>query len=222
MNAPEYIFEANEKPSLPWHEVPLIRATDETVKEYGCLVDDPDAFDIEIVRWPAPDWRPIDEGTGDEGGFVEGIFHGDWKGDVLYGANEAVNGNYVLGWSADPQKASSKEQTAPRDQVVLWHMNYHPDGGQLFYPLDNKPFIVPVALPGDDLSPNKVVAFWCDGSQGLYIHPNIWHEGIFPVEVKQRFLDRQGRVHARVSCNVGEEFGVYLSCSLRADKIQEK
>jgi len=220
MNAPEYIFEASEKPSLPWHEVPLIRATDETVKEYGCLVDDPDTFDIEIVRWPAPDWRPIDEGTGDEGGFVEGIFHGDWKGDILYGANEAVNGNYVLGWSADPQKASATTKTTPRDQVLLWHMNYHPDGGQLFFPLDNKPFIVPVALPGDDLSPEKVVAFWCDGNRGLYIHPNIWHEGIFPVEDNQRFLDRQGKVHARVSCDVGQEFGVYLSCPLRTDKIQ--
>jgi hypothetical protein len=54
----------------------------------------------------------------------------------------------------------------------------------------------------------------------LYIHPNIWHEGIFPVEDNQRFLDRQGKVHARVSCDVGQEFGVYLSCPLRADKIQ--
>jgi len=220
MNAPEYIFEASKKPSLPWHEVPLIRATNESVKEYGCLVDDADNFDIEIVRWPASGWRPIDQGTGDEGGFVEGIFHGDWKGDVLYGANEAVNGNYVLGWSADPQKANAQEQTAPRDQVLLWHMNYHPDGGQLFFPLDNKPFIVPVALPGDDLKPEQVVAFWCDGTKGLYIHPNIWHEGIFPVEDNQRFLDRQGRVHARVSCDIGQEFGVYLACPLRVDKLQ--
>lgn len=221
MSAPEYIFEAHEKPSLPWHEVRLIRATAESVREYGCLVDDPASFDIEIVRWPAQGWRPIDEGTGDEGGFVEGVFQCDWQGDILYGANEAVNGNYVLGWSTDPQTAATKQQTAPRDQVLLWHMNYHPDGGQLFFPLDNKPFIVPVALPGDDLKPEHVVAFWCDGSKGLYIHPNIWHEGIFPVEDKQRFLDRQGRVHARVSCDIGREFGVYLACPLRTDQIQE-
>ena len=220
MNAPEYIFEASEKPSLPWHEVPLIRATDESVKDYGCLVDDPDNFNIEIARWPAQGWRPIDQGTGDEGGFVEGTFVCDWKGDILYGKNDAVNGNYVLGWSTDPQKAATKQQTSPRNQVLLWHMNYHPDGGQLFFPLDNKPFIVPVALPGDDLKPEHVVAFWCDGSKGLYIHPNIWHEGIFPVEDNQCFLDRQGRVHARVSCDIGQEFGVYLSCPLRADKIQ--
>lgn len=134
---------------------------------------------------------------------------------MLYGSNEAVNGNYVLGWSTDPQKASADAATVPRDQVLLWHMNYHPDGGQLFFPLDEKPFVVPVALPGDDLKPEQVVAFWCDGTRGLYIHPGIWHEGIFPVEDNQRFLDRQGRVHARVSCDIGQEFGVYLSVPLK-------
>ncbi len=213
--APVYMFEASEKPSLQLVDVPLIEATDKTVKGYGCLVDDPDDCEIEIVRWPAAGWRPVDDGTGDEGGWVEGIFHGDWRGDVLYGSNDAVNGRYVLGWSTDPQTASAERQTVPRDLVLLWHMNYHPDGGQLFHPLDHKPFVVPAALPGDDLTPEKVVAFWCDGSRGLYIHPGIWHEGIFPVEDTQRFLDRQGRVHARISCDIGREFGVYLSVPLR-------
>jgi len=172
------------------------------------------------VRWPAQGWRPVDEGTGDEAGWVEGTFSGVWKGDVLYGSNEAVGGHYVLGWSTDPQQASDGAATGPRDQVLLWHMNYHPDGGQLFYPLERKPFIFPAALPGDDITPDKVVAFWCDGARGLYIHPNVWHEGIFPVEDAQRFQDRQGRVHARVSCDFGKEFGVYLACPLRADKIR--
>ena len=216
-SAPEYIFKASDKPSLPLHQVPLIEATPESVKDYGCLVDDPANFTIEIVRWPQPGWRPVDEGTGDEGGFVEGIFSGEWQGDVLMGTNDAVNGHYVLGWSCDPQQASSDRQTCPRDQVLLWHMNYHPDGGQLFFPLDNKPFVVPVALPGDDLKPENVVAFWCDGSKGLYIHPNIWHEGIFPAEDHQRFLDRQGKVHARVSCDIGAEFGVYLAVLLKLE-----
>lgn len=214
MNAPNYMFEASDKPSLPHHQVPLVVATDESVKGYGCLVDDPETFEIEITRWPAQGWRPIDEGTGDEGGYVEGTFRCDWKGDILYGENEAVNGEYVLGWSADPQTASNTRQTEPRDKVLLWHMNYHPDGGQLFFPLDRKPFVVPLALPGDDLTPDKVVAFWCDGSKGLYIHANIWHEGIFPVTDQQRFLDRQGAVHARVSADIGQEFGLYLSVPL--------
>ena len=194
--------------------MPLIEATEQSVEGYGCLVDEPDDIEIEIVRWPQQGWRPVDEGTGDEAGWVEGVFHGNWSGDVLMGTNDAVDGHYVLGWSTDPQHASADIQTAPRDRVLLWHLNYHPDGGQLFFPLDKKPFVVPVALPGDDLTPDKVVALWCDGHRGLYIHPNIWHEGIFPVDDNQRFLDRQGRVHARVSCDIGQEFGVYLSVPL--------
>ena len=144
--------------------------------------------------------------------YVEGIFTGEWRDDVLYGSNEAVGGNYVLGWS-DILRETATGRT--RQRVHLWHMNYHPDGGQLFYPVEKLPFVVPVALPGDDLTPAKVIAFLCDGTRGLYIHPNIWHEGIFPIHDRQRFLDRQGRVHARVSCDIGREFGVYLSVPLR-------
>ena len=95
--------------------------------------------------------------------------------------------------------------------MLLWHLNYHPDGGQLFFPVEKKPFLVPVALPGDDLKLDDIIAFYCDGSQGLYIHPNIWHEGVFPVSSQQSFRDRQGRVHARVSCNIAQEFGVFLN-----------
>ncbi|MBT3264760.1 MAG: ureidoglycolate hydrolase [Acidiferrobacteraceae bacterium] len=214
-NAPQYLFDPADKPSLPLHEVPLVEATDDSVQGYGCLVDHPDDIDIEIVRWPATGWRKVDEDSGDEGGWVEGIFHGEWQGDVLYGRNEAVSGHYVLGWSTtDPQLASTTQQTAPRDQVLLWHMNYHPDGGQLFFPQDRSAFVVPVALPGDDLAVEQVIALWCDGSRGLYIHPGIWHDGIFPAAQRQRFLDRQGRVHARVSCDLAAEFGVYLSVPL--------
>mgnify|MGYP000215170830 FL=1 len=219
MNAaqPQYVFKASEKPSLKTHSVPIVIANEQTVQGYGCLVDDPSNFDIEIVQWPAQGWRKIDANTGDEGGFVEGVFHCQWQGDVLRGWNEAVDGDYVLGWSADPQSANDKEQTVARDQVLLWHMNYHPDGGQMFFPLDNEPFVVPVALPGDDLTLDKIIAFWCDGSKGLYIHPNIWHEGVFPIADEQRFLDRQGKVHARVSADIGQEFGVYLSVPLIRD-----
>jgi len=213
--APSYLFEASQKPSLDLTDVPLIEATAKSVKDYGYLVDDPDSCEIEIVTWPAQGWRPVDQETGNQGGFVEGVFRGEWRGDVLMGTNDAVGGHYVLGWSTDPQFASSESQTVARDQVLLWHFNYHPDGGQLFFPLEKKPFVVPVALAGDDLSPDKVIAFWCDGSQGFYIHPGIWHEGIFPVEAEQDFLDRQGRVHARISCDIGEEFGVYLSVPLK-------
>ena len=193
-SAPNYMFEASEKPSLGLFDVPLIAASDCSVKEYGCLVDDPGGIEIEIVRWPAAGWRPIDDGTGDEGGYVEGIFHGEWKGDILYGANDAVNGNYVLGWSVDPQSACAERQTVPRDQVLLWHMNYHPDGGQLFFPLDKTPFVVPLALPGDDLSPEKIVAFWCDGTRGFIFIP------MFGTREFSRLVTGRGFLTGRAGC----------------------
>ena len=43
----------------------------------------------------------------------------------------------------------------------------------------------------------------------------------FPLGGSQRFLDRQGAVHARVSADIGQEFGVYLACSLRADRVKD-
>lgn len=209
MSSPEYIFEASSKPSLPWHEVPLVRATDNSVKGYGCLVDDPDGFEIEIVRWPAQGWRPVDSDTGDEGGTTEGVFHSEWKGGLLFGRNDAVGGHYILGYGDDPATAR-EDQLEPPQRVLLWHANYHPDGGQLFFPLDGRPFVVPLALPGDDVKPENFVCFRFDGSQGLYIHPNIWHEGVFTCEGRQRFFDKQGKVHARVSVDFAREFGVLL------------
>ena len=216
-SAPEYLFDPSDKPALPLHDVPLIVATDESVRGYGALVEHPDDIEIEIVRWPATGWRQVDEDSGDEAGWVEGTFHGEWQGDVLFGRNDAVSGLYVLGWSTtDPAASRTDRQTVGREKAVLWHLNYHPDGGQLFFPKDKSPFVVPVALPGDDLAVEQVIAFWCDGSRGLYIHPGIWHDGIFPVSDHQRFLDRQGRVHARVSCELASEFGLYLCVPLTA------
>ncbi|MGI9331912.1 MAG: ureidoglycolate lyase [Gammaproteobacteria bacterium] len=209
-HAPQYLFDTAHKPAHPHFAVPLVVATDAALDGYGRLIDDPEQCEIEIVRWPALGWRPVDADSGDEGGTTEGIFQGTWQGDVLMGRNDAVNGEYVLGWSS----RSQHDAGGRREHVLLWHLNYHPDGGQLFFPVDKAPFVVPLALPGDDLQPEQVVAFWFDGSRGLYIHPNVWHEGVFPVTGDQRFYGRQGKVHARVSCDIGEEFGVYLRVPL--------
>jgi ureidoglycolate lyase/seryl-tRNA synthetase len=222
MAAPVYSFEVSDKPSLPLHPVPLVIASADTVEPFGCLVDEADGCEVEIVRWPARGWRPVDDGTGDEGGTVEGIFTCRWTANVLRATNAAVAGDYVLGWSGDPQSTGAIAPTAARASVTLWHLNYHPDGGQLFMPLEPAPFVVPVASPGDDISPDDVVALWCDGSRGLYIHPDIWHDGVFPSSQEQRFLTRQGRVHARVSCDFGEEFGCYLSVPLVPGTVDAK
>ena len=60
-------------------QIPLVQATVETLKGYGCIVDSPKDFPIEIVRWPAQGWRPVDDNSGDQGGTTEGIFEFWWK-----------------------------------------------------------------------------------------------------------------------------------------------
>jgi len=202
------------------HDTALVKATAASLEGYGVLVDDPGSFRIEIVRWPARGWRAIDEGSGDQGGVAEGLFEFWWKGATLFARNNAVGDSYLFGWSTWPEKASEEGPSTPpglaraRERALIWRANYHPDGGQLFYPLDGQSFVVPLALPGDDVTPEKFVTFWCDGSRGLYIHPNVWHGAVVPHADHARFLDRQGRVHARVSVNFVTEFGCYLGASL--------
>ena len=210
--APDYL-----NPEIPQNldrvTMPLIEATQESLAGYGKLVAHPDDIEIEIVRWPAQGWRPVDPDSGDEGGVAEGEFIGRWNGDVLYGHNAAVDGHYVLGYGTEPAHAE-EGHSRPPERLMLWHANYHPDGGQLFFPRLNKPFLVPLAKPGDDVQPSDFVCFYCSGDAGLYIHPNVWHEGIFPIEGEHHFLDRQGAVHARVSVDFPKEFGCLLDVNL--------
>ena len=197
------------------HDTPLVVATPARLEGYGLLVDEPKTFPIEIVRWPAQGWRPIDAGSGDQGGVTEGLFEFCWKGATLYARNHAVGDSYLFGWSNWPEEAAAEPPAKPRERALIWRANYHPDGGQLFYPLKGQSFVVPLALPGDDVTPEKFVSFWCDGRSALYLHPNVWHGAIVPLDDEAEFLDRQGRVHARVSVNFVSEFGCYLGAPLR-------
>ena len=200
-------------------EIPLVEATNETLKGYGHLVNNYKDSEIEIVTWPRQGWREIEEGTGNEAGFTEGSFNTWWEGETLWGQNHAVqhksenedDGKYILGYQNTPEKSLKEKKYSYPKNIYIWHVNYHPDGGQLFFPTKKSPFISPLALPGDDIKLENFKAFFFDGSKGLYIHPNIWHEGVFPLQEKSSFKGKQGKVHARVSVNLKEEFDKYIS-----------
>ena len=204
--------------SIKSFEIPLIKATNENLKGYGYLVDSYETTEIEIVTWPKQGWREIEEGTGNEAGTTEGSFDTWWNENTLYGRNNAVqhkspyevDGKYILGYSSHPEKNIKEENFKCPKEIYIWHVNYHPDGGQLFFPSKNGAFISPLALPGDDIKIEDFKAFYFDGSQGLYIHPNIWHEGVFPIEQTSSFKGKQGKVHARVSVDIKKEFNTYI------------
>lgn len=200
-------------PGLKLVDVPLVDATDESLAGFGEIVRDPYAHRVEIVPWPVRGRRKLDSGTGDQAGAAEGVFACEWRDGRLYGRNEAVDGHYVIGFR-DPPELEDRMAERSGGRVLLWHVNYHPDGGQLFWPLDGEPFVVPVAPPGEDPDLARFVAFRSDGSFGIYIRPEIWHEGVFPVGESGRYFDRQGRVHARISCDLAGEYGVLLNVPL--------
>eukprot|EP00943_MAST-04B_sp_MAST-4B-sp1_P004125 g4125.t1 len=213
------------KANLKIVDIPIELADSVNILPFGALINNKDDCKVEIVPWPTNGWRKLDPGTGDEGGTVEGPFSVKWKGDYYIGNNLAVkttNNVYLDGLGKPPENAAKDDNNANMDpsHIYLWMSDYHPDGGQLFYPLENEiPFVVCLgpSTAGDDIKPSDMRAFYIPKGKGLYIHPNTWHNGIY-IEKKYspaKFVTRQGAVHARISCSWADEFGCLLRVPLK-------
>ncbi|MGO1117655.1 ureidoglycolate lyase [Rhodovibrionaceae bacterium A322] len=192
--------------------IPVVEATEESLQGFGQIVTDPYQHPIEIVPWPLSGWRKMDPGCGDEGGTTEGIFSFSWDDEgVLRGHNEAVNDQYVLARGLGQGNRDAGAGFTAFEEMAIRHANYHPDGGQLFFPQEEGGFLTPLALPGDNVTPQDFICFYVPSGKGVYINPGIWHEAVFPLRKDARFFDKQGKVHARVSCNFDEEFGALVT-----------
>jgi ureidoglycolate lyase len=206
-------------PSIARGEAQIVRAsrvlaTAESLRGYGHLVDDFDRAEVTIVPWPVKGPRSLVAGTGIEGGVVEDLFVMERRGQVQHAVNYAVGRSYVTGWLADPPLASESE--APIDPTKLYthEANYHPDGGQIFFPSVPEPFVALLARPGDDVRANDFIAFHFDGKSGVHIDPGVWHQPVFPIGTSMRFQNKQGRVHACVSIDFVGELGAYIEVPL--------
>jgi hypothetical protein len=203
-----------DAPGIRVHDVPSVDALGPRFAPFGRIVRDFAAEPVIIKTWPQEGWRRIEPGTGDQGGVTEGDFVMARQGDLMIARNHAVGGHYITGWFADPATATSAGTNPRYDRVLVREANYHPDGGQVFWPRDGTPFVALLALPGDDIRPEDFVAFHCDGSFGIQIFPGIWHQPVFPLTAQAVFDDKQGRVHACVAVDFVREFGCYLSVPL--------
>jgi ureidoglycolate lyase len=196
------------------HRAPLIVTTATRFRDYGRIVSDFARETVTIVTWPQPGWRPVVAGTGNEGGVVEDSFAMERRGEVQHAVNRAVGRSYVTGWFTDPAIASEHRPPTDTSRIYTHEANYHPDGGQIFWPRDGAAYVALLARPGDDVRPEDFVAFYCDGSFGIHINPGVWHQPVFPIAPAAVFDDKQGRVHACIAVNFVSEFGCYLEVPL--------
>jgi ureidoglycolate lyase/seryl-tRNA synthetase len=197
------------------HRAPLVVADRGTLRGYGHIVPDFATGRVTIVTWPQPGWRPVVPGTGNEGGVVEDRFEMVRRGEIQHAVNHAVGRGYITGWFADPATASEHRAPSDTGRILTHEANYHPDGGQIFSPCDGAAFVALLAKPGDDVTPDDFVAFYCDGSFGLHIDPGVWHQPVFPISDRASFDNKQGRVHCCISVDFVSEFGCYIEAPLR-------
>jgi ureidoglycolate lyase len=76
--------------------------------------------------------------------------------------------------------------------IVINLMERHPLGSQLFYPLQDSPWLVLVCSDPHDASTYR--AFAATGQQGVNYHRNIWHFPLLVFDAASRFIvvDRIG------------------------------
>jgi hypothetical protein len=128
------------------YKVPMVVASDETLKGYGKIVRDFDKEEVEITPWPVSGSRKLYPGTGAMAGIMGGEFVYTWEGDVCKALDDDDANHYITGRLPADMKYDN------RTYVLVREANYHPDSGQVFYPRDHDPFVALLALPGDDIS----------------------------------------------------------------------
>jgi ureidoglycolate lyase len=76
--------------------------------------------------------------------------------------------------------------------IAISLMERHPLGSQIFYPLQDRPWLVVVC--GDPKDATSFRAFSATGRQGINYARNAWHYPLLVLDVESRFLvvDRKG------------------------------
>jgi ureidoglycolate lyase len=76
--------------------------------------------------------------------------------------------------------------------IAITLMERHPLGSQIFYPLQDRPWLVLVC--GDPKDRTSFRAFFATGRQGINYARNAWHHPLLVLDAASRFLvvDRKG------------------------------
>jgi ureidoglycolate lyase len=98
---------------------------------------------------------------------------------------QEAGGRTLVSWLRAKQNAfPSKVRFVERHQL----------SSQAFIPLDDNPFLVVVAPPGDDVKLDDLRAFATNGRQGVNYHRGVWHHVLLVPERAMQFIvvDRGG------------------------------
>jgi hypothetical protein len=118
-----------------------------------------------------------------DGSIVGGTFRCQWDGSILRCKNNAVE--------SDPYEIAMKMD---EKRFVTREVNHHPDSSQHFIPFETKKFGMFLGSPCADASSVKFYLF--DGTTGVMIHPEVWHQPPVPLDGKSMmFYTQQARSH---------------------------
>lgn len=188
--------------TYPSERVPVVVATEQSFAPYGNFVHNFNDEKVMITPWPVSGKRELMKGTGVGGGVIEDKF--------LFWEEECFMKAHNLAVGCDPYTTAVLTDVK---SILTREANYHPDSGQVFYPVDEVPFYLLLAKEGDDIKATDFVAFYFDGTVGCQIKPGIWHQPPYPVR-KAEFLNKQGAVHACVGYDSIEEEECWLEIIL--------
>ena len=191
-------------------DVPLVRASP-IAEGFGEIVRDP-KHRIEIVPWPLAGWPSSMPAPATRAARPRASSPANGGATSLRGATRRSAATMSSAFANC--RRSRGPARAGDGRVLLWHCNYHPDGGQFFWPIDGQPFVVPVALPATISSRRTSSPSGRTAASASISIPTSGTRACFRSTPTGRFFDKQGKVHARVSCDLAREFGMLLDVPL--------
>jgi ureidoglycolate lyase len=99
-------------------------------------------------------------------------------------------------------------------------LNYHRNSTQALIPLANKACLVVVAPPGTTFQTatdlKRVKAFLCDGSVGINIGLQTWHQALLPIGAEMKMVNIQGvhSEHDTYSCDFAHDLDAVIEIIL--------
>lgn len=116
--------------------------------------------------------------------------------DTFAPFGEIISERGAIEIDLDGGAASFVAQTVEARPMMFDFLGRHSRTEQVFSPLGGTPSIIAVALPteGENPDPQKMAAFFVDGSCAFKLHRGTWHTSAFPLQDDAKFLvvDREG------------------------------